>query len=83
MIELKTGSILDLPVERQQKFAEREGLTLEAWQARIRAMHEGMDAHVAKMDENGRPEGWTDEDAKRWQAKVDSSHPDEIYAPFA
>ena len=82
MIELKTGSILDLPIERQQKFAAREGLTLEAWQARIRAMHEGMDAHVAKMDKNGCPEGWTDEDAKRWQAKVDSSQPGEIYDPF-
>ena len=57
MIELKTGSILDLPIERQQKFAAREGLTLEAWREKEREMLEKMDAHVAKMDKNGCPEG--------------------------
>lgn len=83
MIELKTGSILDLPIERQEKFAAHEGLTLEAWQAKIRKMHEDADAHCAEMDKNGRPEGWTDEDVRRWQAKVDSSQPGRFYDPFA
>lgn len=75
-------TMLDWPIERQQQEADREGLSLEDWQKREREWLDMMQESSDKFQWGVRPEGWTDEDAKRWQAKVDSSQPGEIYDPF-
>lgn len=36
MIKLQTGSVLDLPIERQRELAAEEGKTLEVWRQETR-----------------------------------------------
>lgn len=76
------NSILDLPLEKQQAFAAREGLSLEAWQEKQREWFAMMEREYTKIKNRPKPEGWTEEDTERWQAKVDSSQPSRFYDPL-
>lgn len=83
-VTIKTGSVLDLSEDQQRQLAVREGKTPDAWRRDAEASLETLHAFSAKLQANEgiRPDGWTDEDAARWQRKVDSSKPGKITPPL-
>lgn len=72
---LKT-SILGLPEERQRQIAIEDGYSsFEQWREDTLKRLQGAREHMEKFQWGVRPDGFTEEDAKRFQAKVNSSMP--------
>jgi len=70
-------SVLDLPIEKQEKLAALEGMNHQAWVEVTKQELASADAFRKELDANAgvRPKGWAEEDTKRFQAKVDSGNP--------
>ncbi|PIE45701.1 MAG: hypothetical protein CSA44_01760 [Gammaproteobacteria bacterium] len=67
--------LLDLPMEKQLASAKGMGFdNYDDWVEYIKKTEIEMDEHIAKFKWGVRPDGFTDEDVKRAQEKVDSSY---------
>ncbi len=71
-------NILDLPEADQKAMAAEDGMTIGDWKIEQRRLLadsadaiKELDAHAGLVDP-----GWTDEDTKRFQDKIDSGNPD-------
>lgn len=76
------ASVLDLPIEKQKELAELEGMPHDAWVKKTKKILLEMDSFREELDANKgiRPDGFTEEDVKRFQAKIDSAtHDPEPY----
>lgn len=76
------ASVLDLPIEKQKRLAEMEGMSFDAWVKETKKEIKEVEAFRKELDANKgiRPDGFTEEDAKRFQAKIDSAtHDPEPY----
>lgn len=71
------SSVLSLPIEQQEAIAKRRGLSHAAWVALMQKTLKQGEEFRNELDANAgvRPKGWTEEDTKRFQAKVDSGNP--------
>lgn len=72
---VKRTTVFDLPMERQLELVELHGFdSYDDWVAHEKEEMKLFDDHVQDFQWGVRPDGWTDEDAKRFQAKIDSTH---------
>lgn len=71
------STVLDLPIEQQQKLADLEGVTHKDWVKATKNELASADAFRDKLDANegARPEGMSEDDVKRFQKKIDSGNP--------
>jgi hypothetical protein len=71
------SNVLDLSLEKQEAMAERRGMAHADWVVMIKETLKEGEAFRQELDANKgvRPEGWTDEDTKRFQKKIDSGNP--------
>lgn len=66
--------VLDYPIEKQKEQAEMLGMSHDEWVKTMTESRKMAREHSKAFQWGVRPDGWTDEDAKRFQAKIDSTH---------
>lgn len=68
-------TVFDLPMKRQLELVERHGFdNYDDWAKEQKERMKKTREHSKTFQWGVRPDGWTDEDAKRFQDKIDSTH---------
>lgn len=67
--------VLDLPLDKQRILAKAEDMSLDAWIQYQKKLSQEFEEREALIEKNKgkRPEGWTNENVKIFQMKIDSS----------
>jgi len=70
-------TVLDLPIERQEELAKLMKMSHKDWVVMTKRDIEATNTFCEMLDktEGKRPDGFTEEDAVRFQKKADSANP--------